>query len=69
MEVGMARKHEREMERRMAQSRPTYAKDVETDFGRLGGMSRSDLEPDDQRGAASPLGHGMGSKKMKEGGK
>ena len=65
--MALSRKHEREGERRMAQSRPSYAKDVQERMTGLGGKSTSKLEPDAHRGAASPLG--LGSKKMKEGGK
>jgi hypothetical protein len=63
----MARKHERQMEQRMAEGRPSYAKDVQAGMARLGGQSTSKLEPDAHRGAASPLG--LGSKKMKERGR
>jgi hypothetical protein len=67
MEVEMARKHEREAER--SEGRPSYAKDVGADLNRLQGKSRSDLMPDNMRGQASPLGHGMGAKKIKERGR
>jgi hypothetical protein len=43
--------------------------DVAADMARLKGKSRQDLERDDRRGAASPLGHGLGSKKMEEKGR
>jgi hypothetical protein len=62
-------KHEREAERRVAEGRPRFAEDVKAGMNRLGGKSRSDLEPDHRRGAASPLGHGMGAKKVKERGR
>ena len=65
--MALSRKHEREGERRMAQSRPSYAKDVQERMTGLGGKSTSKLEPDAHRGAASPLG--LGSKKMKERGR
>jgi hypothetical protein len=65
--MAVTRKHEREGERRMAQSRPSYAKDVQERMTGLGGKSTSKLEPDAHRGAASPLG--LGSKKMKERGR
>jgi hypothetical protein len=65
--MAVTRKHEREGERRMAQSRPSYAKDVQERMTGLGGKSSSKLEPDAHRGAASPLG--LGSKKMKERGR
>jgi hypothetical protein len=55
-------KHEREGERRLAQSRPTYAKDVADKLGGLGGKSRADVTPDNVRAASSPLG----ARKMKE---
>jgi hypothetical protein len=64
--MAVTRKHEREGERRMAQSRPSYAKDVQERMTGLGGKSTSKLEPDAHRGAASPLGLG---KKMKERGR
>jgi hypothetical protein len=57
------RKHEREAERKVAEGRPKYAKDVQEGLGKLGGSSRSDLVRDDQRGHASPLGMGSHSKK------
>jgi hypothetical protein len=65
--MAVTRKHQREGERRMAQSRPSYAKDVQERMTGLGGKSTSKLEPDAHRGAASPLG--LGSKKMKERGR
>jgi hypothetical protein len=65
--MAVSRKHQREGERRMAQSRPSYAKDVQERMTGLGGKSTSKLEPDAHRGAASPLG--LGSKKMKERGR
>ena len=40
--------------------------EVARDMARLGGRSRSDLERDDRRGAASPLGHGTGSKRVEK---
>jgi hypothetical protein len=40
-------------------------KAVAGDLARLKGMSRADLERDDKRGAASPLGMGSHSKKEK----
>jgi hypothetical protein len=61
----MARKHERQMEQRMATGRPSYAKDVQEGMSRLGGQSTSKLEPDDRRGAASPLGMGSHSKEKR----
>jgi hypothetical protein len=63
--MAVSRKHEREGEKRMAQSRPSYAKDVQERMTGLGGKSTSKLEPDDRRGAASPLGMGSHSKKEK----
>jgi hypothetical protein len=59
----MARKHTREMERKVAEGRPRYAEDVRAGMARLGGRSISQLEPDHQRGPGSPLGRGMISKK------
>jgi hypothetical protein len=67
MEMAKARERKMEAERMVAEGIPKYS--AEADLARLGGRSMSHLEPDHQRGAASPLGHGMGSKKMKEGGK
>ena len=65
--MAVSRKLEREAEKRVAMGRPSYAKDVQEGMSRLGGQSTSKLEPDDRRGAASPLG--LGSKKMKERGR
>jgi hypothetical protein len=61
----MPRPHDRKRfaEQMVAEGRPRYAEDVRAGMARLGGRSRSDLEPDHRRGAASPLGHGMISKK------
>jgi hypothetical protein len=67
MVMAVTKKYEREGERRMAMGRPSYARDVQERMTGLGGKSTSKLEPDAHRGAASPLG--LGSKKMKEGGK
>ena len=39
---------------------------VMADLARLGGRSRSDLEGDDRRGPASPLGMGSHSKKVEK---
>jgi hypothetical protein len=61
----MARKHEREAERRMAMGASRYARDVQERMTGLGGQSTSKLEPDAQRGASSPLGHGTHSWKEK----
>jgi hypothetical protein len=61
----MARKHEREMERKVAEGRPRLAEDVRAGMTRLGGRSITGLEPDAQRGSGSPLGRGM--KKMEKG--
>jgi hypothetical protein len=61
----MPKRREREVERRVAEGRPRFAEDVKAGLARFGGQSRSDLERDHQRGASSPLGHGMGSKKEK----
>ena len=44
--------------------RPDRKADLAKDLSRLKGMSRSDLARDDLRAASSPLGHGMGSKKI-----
>jgi hypothetical protein len=63
--MAASRKHEREGERRMAMGRPSYAKDVEAGMTRLGGQSRSELEPDHLRGPSSPLGKGSYAKKEK----
>jgi hypothetical protein len=63
--MAVSRKHEREAERRVAVGRPSYAKNVEADMARLQGRSTSKLEPDAQRGASSPLGHGTHSWKEK----
>jgi hypothetical protein len=57
----MARKHEPPKRSRKA--------DVAADMTRLKGQSRADLERDDRRGPGSPLGYGMGAKKMKERGR
>jgi hypothetical protein len=65
--MAVSRKHEREGERRMAMGRPSYAKDVQEGMSRLGGQSTSKLEPDDRRGAASPLGMGSHSKEKRRG--
>ena len=62
--MAVTRKDEREGEKRMAMGRPSYTKDVQAGMSRLGGQSTSKLEPDDRRGAASPLG--MGSHSMME---
>lgn len=43
--------------------------DVAKDLVRLKGRSRSDLARDDKRMATSPLGMGMGAKKLKEKGR
>jgi hypothetical protein len=50
------REREREIERKVAEGRPRFAEDVKAGMARFGGQSRSDLEPDHQRGASSPLG-------------
>ena len=55
----------RDHERMMAEGKPSFAKDIHERMASLGGMRRSDLQRDDQRGHVSPLGR----KKMKEGGK
>jgi hypothetical protein len=65
--MAVTRKHEREGERRMAQSRPSYAKDVQERMTGLGGQSTSELEPDHKRGPASPLGMGSHSKEKRRG--
>jgi hypothetical protein len=64
--MAVSRKHEREAEKRVAMGRPSYAKDVQEGM-RLGGQSTSKLEPDDRRGAASPLGMGSHSKEKRRG--
>jgi hypothetical protein len=48
----MARQHERPEVRRK------YEQDVAERMSALQGQTRKDLAPDDQRGAASPIGHG-----------
>jgi hypothetical protein len=60
----MARKHEREAEKRMAQHRDRKA-EVAADMARLQGTSEARLERDDLRGASSPLG----MRKIKERGR
>jgi hypothetical protein len=46
--------------------RPDRKADVARDLARLKGQSKSDLARDDKRMATSPLGHGMGAKKMEK---
>jgi hypothetical protein len=62
----MPKKHERvvsrEAERMAAEGQ--HGKDVAGTMSRLGGRTISQVEPDHKRKASSPLGHGMGSKKM-----
>jgi hypothetical protein len=41
--------------------RRKYERDVAERMSALQGQSRKDLAPDDQRGAASPLGQGTGA--------
>ena len=53
-----------ELEKAMEAARGRKA-GVDADLARLKGASRSDLVPDKDRGAASPLGHG----KVREKGK
>jgi hypothetical protein len=43
------------------------ARDVGRDLTRLKGQSTSGLEPDDRRGAGSPLGGGTGARRMEKG--
>jgi hypothetical protein len=60
--MAITRKNAMEGEKRMAMGRASYAKDVDARMAQLQGRSTSKLEPDANRGPASPLG---GSKKGK----
>ena len=57
----MAKKDER---KRVSEARKA---DVDAKLATLRGLSRAELEADDRRGAASPLGHGTGSIPIRKG--